>query len=184
MIQKTLYVIRHCQATGQEPSAPLTPEGERQAIELAAVLASFPIERILSSPYERAISSIAPLAQRLSLPILTDDRLVERTLSTGALEDWVTALRATFDDPELRFPGGESSRAATARAVAAIEAALGHGAQTSAIVTHGNLMSLLLRHFDPTIGFAFWQRLKNPDVYAVEVGPGIASVRRITGDAG
>ncbi|MEH2190331.1 MAG: hypothetical protein V7K64_29875 [Nostoc sp.] len=31
---KTLYIVRHCQAVGQEPNAPLTSEGHLQAIAL------------------------------------------------------------------------------------------------------------------------------------------------------
>ncbi|OUZ06873.1 phosphoglycerate mutase family protein [Bacillus pumilus] len=34
-------------------------------------------------------------------------------------------------------------------------------------VTHGNIMSLLLKHADPTIGFKEWEKLSNPDVYVL-----------------
>jgi 2,3-bisphosphoglycerate-dependent phosphoglycerate mutase len=33
------------------------------------------------------------------------------------------------------------------------------------IVTHGNLLALLLRHFDDRPGFAAWDALTNPDLY-------------------
>ena len=36
------------------------------------------------------------------------------------------------------------------------------------LVTHGNLMSLLLHHISPTFGFQEWAQLSNPDVYIVE----------------
>jgi 2,3-bisphosphoglycerate-dependent phosphoglycerate mutase len=119
-MHKILYIIRHAKATGQEPDAPLTPEGEQQAIRLADQLASLPIERIVSSPYIRAIQSITPLAQRLELPIISDQRLTERVLGASDLADWMSALRASFDNLDLCFPGGESSRAATQRAVAVL----------------------------------------------------------------
>jgi broad specificity phosphatase PhoE len=35
------------------------------------------------------------------------------------------------------------------------------------LVTHGNLMTLLLKRFDDRIGFAKWQPLTNPDVYSI-----------------
>jgi 2,3-bisphosphoglycerate-dependent phosphoglycerate mutase len=73
---KTLYVVRHCKAEGQEADAPLTLEGVAQANRLADSLAAANIERIISSPYVRATQSIAPLARRLGLAIELDVRLV------------------------------------------------------------------------------------------------------------
>ena len=178
-MMQTLYLIRHCQAAGQAPDAPLTPAGEQQAVALAAALAPFAIEQIVSSPYVRATQSVTPLAELLDLPIRTDARLVERVLSGAPLDDWQSALRATFDDAELAFPGGETSRAATERAVAACAAALAQGAGVLALASHGNLLGLLLRHFNPTLGFAEWQAMRNPDVYRVVLGGGAPEVARI-----
>ena len=54
------------------------------------------------------------------------------------------------------------------RAVFAIEEILRHDVTTTAVVTHGNLMILLLKYLDDRIGFVEWESLKNPDVYRVE----------------
>jgi 2,3-bisphosphoglycerate-dependent phosphoglycerate mutase len=168
---KTIYIVRHCKASGQDPDAPLTREGVAQATQLADRLALLPIERITSSPFLRATQSIAPLAQRLGLPIITDERLAERILSTAALPDWLAALQATFDDLDRCFEGGESSRAAMQRAAGVMRECDLHSANVTLLVTHGNLMTLLLKHFDPRIGFVEWQRLTNPDVYRVVLAP-------------
>jgi 2,3-bisphosphoglycerate-dependent phosphoglycerate mutase len=110
-----------------------------------------PIQRIVSSPYARATQSIAPLAQRLDLPIITDERLTERVLSISDLADWMIALRASFDDPDLCFLGGESNRAATQRVVAVLNDVVANSVRTSVIVTHGNLMTLLLSTSTPRL---------------------------------
>jgi 2,3-bisphosphoglycerate-dependent phosphoglycerate mutase len=178
-MHKTLYIVRHAKATGQDPDAPLSPEGELQAIRLADQLVGLPLEHILSSPYLRATQSIAPLAQRLDLPIITDERLTERMLGSSDLTDWMTALRTSFDDLDLCFVGGESSRAAMQRAVAVLNDVLAHSARTTVIVTHGNLMTLLLKHFNPEIGFTLWQQLSNPDVYRVELEGGSVTLQRM-----
>lgn len=165
---KLVYIVRHCQATGQAPEARLTPAGEEQAQALAAFLvgaaAGAPIERIVSSPFARARGSVEPLAARLGLPVETDARLCERVLTTAARLDWREQLRASFDDPDLCLPGGESGRTATARAVAVV-GDVRRPAGTTVLVTHGNLLTLLLRHFDPRFGFEAWRRLTNPDVF-------------------
>jgi 2,3-bisphosphoglycerate-dependent phosphoglycerate mutase len=171
--------VRHCKAAGQAPDAPLTPEGVAQATQLAEQLAPLPIERIISSPFLRATQSIAPLAQRLGLPIAIDDRLAERVLSGADLPDWMAALQSTFDDLDRRFEGGESSRAAMQRAAAVVDACALHAADVTLLVTHGNLMTLLLKNFDRRIGFAEWQRLTNPDVYRVALAPDRAELARV-----
>ena len=176
---KTLYIVRHCKATGQAPDAPLTPEGAVQATQLADRLAEMPIQRIISSTFLRATQSIAPLAQRLNLPIIVDARLAERVLSTADLADWLSALQATFDDLDRCLDGGESSRAAMQRAAAVANECALHAADVTVLVTHGNLMTLLLKHFDPRIGFAEWQRLTNPDVYRVVLAPERAEIARV-----
>lgn len=86
---KRIYLIRHCKATGQEPSAELTMEGQEQAEHLANLLINLPIEYIISSPYVRAVSSIRPLAQALRMEIHTEDSLCERVLSTNDLPNWM-----------------------------------------------------------------------------------------------
>jgi 2,3-bisphosphoglycerate-dependent phosphoglycerate mutase len=162
-----LYIIRHCKATGQAPEAELTTDGHAQAQELADFLGDKEIETIICSPYLRAIQSIQPLAQRINLDITIDNRLVERVLSNENLTDWMDHLRISFTDLDRCLPGGESSREAMKRIVSAIDELHSVDFKNIAVVTHGNLMSLLLRYFDNQFGFKQWQSLSNPDVYCL-----------------
>ena len=176
---RSVVLIRLCEASGQTHEAPLTEEGRAQAKALAERLAGVGIERIVSSPYARALRSIEPLAQRLGLPVEVDPRLAERVLGAGERPDWRERLRETFLDPELCLEGGELSRAAMERGAAALEEALRGGAMTTAVVTHGNLLVLLLRYFDGRFGFEAWQMLTNPDVFRVVGPPGASRVVRL-----
>jgi 2,3-bisphosphoglycerate-dependent phosphoglycerate mutase len=178
MTASVVYLIRHCAAAGQAPDAALTPAGRAQSKSLAVALAGAGIERIVSSPWQRAIDSIAPLARRLGLTVQTDARLVERALGTD-FADWRAALRASFEDPDLRCPGGESGSAATVRGLAALADALHGEARTVALVTHGNLLALLLRHLGPRVGYAEWEALTNPDVFRARLGGDTPIVERI-----
>ena len=178
-MSKVLYVVRHCQAEGQEPAASLTERGQQQAEALCAFLADFDVQRIVSSPFARAVESIHPLSARLGVDVKIDQRLVERTLSTGRLADWREQLRVSFQDLDLIIGGGESSRAAMQRARAAVADILGHPAEHTVVVTHGNLMALMLKTFDDRIGFELWERLTYPDVYAVAVLGTQRTIRRV-----
>lgn len=87
LVDMVLVLIRHCETTGQEPDAPLTATGRRQAETLARRLEEVGIERVVSSPFVRAVQSASPLAERLGLPVETDPRLRERTLGSGPVSD-------------------------------------------------------------------------------------------------
>lgn len=176
---KRIYLVRHCQAEGQEPDAPLTAEGVRQAEQLYHFFKDRKIEHIRSSPYTRAIDTVKPLSDGVNLGIHTDDRLRERVLSTVPLDDWLARFKDTFDDADLKFAGGESSREATKRGIEVIEELLDRPEQTIVVVTHGGLLSLLIRYFDPKFGFADWQRLTNPDVFQLDMDGHGATIERI-----
>jgi 2,3-bisphosphoglycerate-dependent phosphoglycerate mutase len=177
-MQKILYIIRHCQAEGQEPTAELTAIGRQQAEILANFLQSAHIERILSSPFTRAVQSIEPLAQRLGIEIEVDARLIERVLSSEPLPNWREGLQATFSNPDLYFYGGESSRTATERALAVVQE-LADDHRTTAFVSHGNLSTLLLKAFNHRIGFETWERMTNPDVFRVVISEAKTYVEHI-----
>jgi 2,3-bisphosphoglycerate-dependent phosphoglycerate mutase len=50
------------------------------------------------------------------------------------------------------------------------------------LVTHGNLLALILNALDPRVGFDEWSALSNPDAFAVDVDQnGPTGFRRIWG---
>lgn len=162
---KQIYLIRHCEAEGQPAEALLTEAGNNQAIQLAEFLSPYKIDRIISSPFKRAIQSIQPLARQKNIEVESNSRLSERVLSSENLPDWFEKLRATFEEMELKFEGGESSQEAMNRIVEVVEAVFNSEAKNSIIVTHGNLMALLLKHYNDEFGFNDWINLSNPDVF-------------------
>jgi 2,3-bisphosphoglycerate-dependent phosphoglycerate mutase len=148
---------------------------------VADVLGGFPITAIYSSPARRARETVAPLAARLGLPICIVPDLCERKLCDGAVDGFFAAVRATWADPSFAHPGGESNAAAQRRGVAVVQRLMGrHPTDHVVLGTHGNLLALVLQHFDVGVDFAFWMALTMPDVYALQVGVnGDAFVRRL-----
>jgi 2,3-bisphosphoglycerate-dependent phosphoglycerate mutase len=178
-MNKIIYLVRHCQAMGQSADAPLTSEGIDQAEALAEFLSEAQIASIVSSPFARALKSIKPLSIRLNVEIKLDARLIEAQLSTIDYSDWLNKLQGTFSDFELSFEGGESSRAATTRAIAVINDALLLETDSIVVVTHGRLMTLILKHFDSKYGFEEWQNLTTPDVFRIVIKENKSRVDRI-----
>jgi 8-oxo-(d)GTP phosphatase len=78
-----LYLFRHTTAgdrsrwRGRDEDRSLTKKGWREADAIASSLANAGIERILSSPYERCVQSVKPLAKLIKAPIETSPLLAE-----------------------------------------------------------------------------------------------------------
>ncbi|MGC5770934.1 histidine phosphatase family protein [Paenibacillus pabuli] len=183
---ESVYLIRHAKATGQEPEARLTDEGLRQAEKLAEMLAAHHIEYIVSSPWRRALQTAAPLGRAALQHIHTDERLQERVLSTLHLDNWMDVLERTYTDEDWTEEGGESTRFATMRGLEVLGELWNRSERTSAVITHGNMLSLLLRSYDASFGFEAWKNFTNPDVYVLKKQPGDEtssySIRRIWPD--
>ena len=165
MTTPNLILVRHCAATGQYADAPLSDAGTQQAQTLAGFLSDYPIDPITTSEYLRARQSIEPFASQSDLTIHADARLNERTLSAEPLDNWQGIVRDSFDDYDLRAPGGESVREVLDRAWAALDEIFDADHAMPLVVTHGNLMALVLHSLDHTFGFEGWKSLSNPDVY-------------------
>ncbi len=176
-LDKIIYIVRHCAAEGQSPHADLTTEGIVQAGKLADFFADLKVDRIITSPFVRARRTADPIADKKGMYFEEDSRLAERTLSSHSFEDWLLKLEDSFLDIHLKYEGGESSYEAMERVCKVVDE-LPDGSRT-VLVTHGNLMTLLLRCYDERIGFPEWQALTNPDVYRVRVTEDGAQVERI-----
>ncbi|TCZ79871.1 histidine phosphatase family protein [Paenibacillus albiflavus] len=176
---KNIYLIRHCKAEGQEPEASLTCEGEHQAKELAKLLSSYSISLVITSPYKRAVDTIRSYCDLSHIPCITDARLQERVLSSVPMTDWMDKLRETYLDLDLAYEGGESSNEAMRRGMQVIEELQHRPECNAALITHGALMSLILKAYDPAFGFEEWLNLSNPDVYQIAIEEHKTTVSRI-----
>lgn len=79
----TIYVARHAHAgqrsafTGDDRLRPLSHRGEAQADGIAADLVACGANLLLSSPARRCVQTLEPLAAKLGLDVIEDDRLFE-----------------------------------------------------------------------------------------------------------
>ncbi|WP_102028395.1 histidine phosphatase family protein [Salirhabdus sp. Marseille-P4669] len=181
-MNQKMYIVRHCKAEGQSPDASLTEEGFLQAIRLSEFLKEKKIDRIISSPFLRAQQTAQPLSEEKKLPIELDSRLSERVLTIENALDWMEKLETTFLDFDRAFKGGESSREAQKRIVDVVNELIRSSSKEIVLVTHGNLMALLLNYYDQQFGFEKWKGLTNPDVYCLQVSKNNSTLERIWGD--
>jgi len=128
---------------GRLPGYHLSANGRQMAEAAAGYFAERAVVALFSSPLERAQETACPVAERLGLPIVTDDRLIE---SWNHFE----GMRFGVGDGALRRPAhwshlvnpfrpswGEPYRYVAARMAAAMETARAAAAGREAVcVTH------------------------------------------------
>jgi 2,3-bisphosphoglycerate-dependent phosphoglycerate mutase len=170
-VTANLYLIRHAHADWEpDENRSLSTRGSRGAVRVTELLAALPIEDIVSSPYRRAVQTVAALAVDLDMEIQVEDRFKERTLGDYSSASFEEAVGRTWQDFEFSWPGGESNLAAQRRAIVALEELIGAGSANHCVLaTHGNLLALILNYFDPRVGYQFWSKLTMPDVYYLEI---------------
>jgi probable phosphomutase (TIGR03848 family) len=156
----TLVLVRHGHTdtagkrlTGWTPGVHLNARGRREAERLVERLDGVRIDAVVSSPLERCRETAAPLAKARRLSV----RIRRAWIETGYGEWtgrsiaqltrtrlWRTVMHAPSN---ARFPGGESLLEVQARAVdAALEVAGEHPRGTVAVVSHADVIRLLLAH--------------------------------------
>lgn len=177
-MDKTLYLVRHCQATGKEPHAELTEEGKGQAKQLMRFFEKRKINRIISSPFTRAIQSIEPTAASQGLLVEMDDRLAEHRLLSENAGDWLKRLKESVCEMDVKLAEGTSSKKVIKEGLGVIESA----ADGSVLSTHGNIVGLLLVQMHGIYGLKEWGGLSYPDVYEVKVQKSVYSARKILCD--
>ena len=62
---------------GRLPGYRLSERGEQMAMRVAEAVAERDVVRLVSSPLERAQQTAAPIAEKLGLDVVTDDRVIE-----------------------------------------------------------------------------------------------------------
>ena len=87
-----IYLVRHAHAgkkaqwPGPDRARPLSAQGRKEALGLIDRLGGRPLGRVVSSPAERCLQTVQPLAGRLGRPVETDAALGIEGTAAGVLE--------------------------------------------------------------------------------------------------
>jgi broad specificity phosphatase PhoE len=184
----TFHLIRHATndwlargMAGRQPGVHLNAEGEQQAHWIAERLKSAGIQRICSSPMERARETAAPLSELLQLEIEICDGFNE--VDCG---DWTgKTFRELSNVPEWelwnrfrsgnRVPNGESMPAVQARFIDALmRVAQERRDGIIAVFSHGDPIRAAL---------AYYLGIPIDLISRFDISPGSISVLRLSGEA-
>jgi broad specificity phosphatase PhoE len=163
--------------SGRTPGVPLNAEGQAQAQTLAARLTNVAIDTIYSSPLERAVQTVEPLAKARNLSITESDDFLEidfgqwTNCTFQELENQLQFRHFNSFRSHTRIPGGELMLEAQARIVVGLQRlSTQHAGQTVAIVSHSDMLKAAVAYY-AGIPLDLFQRL--------EISPASVSVLEI-----
>jgi probable phosphomutase (TIGR03848 family) len=160
----TVILLRHGRSTantagvlaGRNAGVGLDEHGQAQAQRVVERLAHLPLAALVSSPLQRCLETLAPLAQVRELEVTVDDRFVEMDYGQWTGQELRTLTKQRLwklvqvHPSAVVFPSGEGLAAMQARAVAAVrewdaKLTAEHGAHVLWLVcTHGDLIKAVL----------------------------------------
>jgi probable phosphomutase (TIGR03848 family) len=140
---------------GRLPNIHLTTKGREQAQSVAEKLADLPLAAIYSSPLERTMETAAPIADKLNLPVIPRDGLIETDLGKwqGAKIKKLKRLKKWQIVQQLpsrwHFPSGEAFSETQHRICTELEALseIHQADQCVACVSHADPIKLAVAYF-------------------------------------
>ena len=130
----------------------------------------FNIDHYFSSPYKRAFETINSSPIQFD-KIVLDNRLRERKLSSTFIKDseFEDSIKYLWQNPDKSLIGGESNREALNRILdlfADLEER--YSDKTILLSSHGNLLGILINHFDPSFDYKSWEQMTFPDCFLID----------------
>ncbi len=175
---RVIYLVRHAESAPHadlpEADWPLSERGAGQARELARPLVRLGIGEVHSSPYRRAVDTVAPFAAAAGLDVRLAPGLRERKLVPRHVVDFFETAERAWRDFRFALPGCESSADCQARMLRTVEEVTGSSrAPTVLLSSHGNAIGLLLNALTGgRFGYEDWLAMPRPALYRLELSSG------------
>jgi len=163
----TVYFVRHCEADNSVRDGrirPLTEKGTRDTAFVMQFLKDKSIDAMVSSPFKRAIDTIAPFAESVGLEIELVEDFRERKSDSDWIrdEDFYPFMQRQWADYSYSLSDGESLGTVQKRNIAALNDAITQHADKRILIgTHGTALSTIVNFYEPTYGFDDFMAMVN-----------------------
>lgn len=161
----TFYFIRHAEPNynnHDDVHRELTAKGLQDSQRLIPFFEHIKIDEIFSSPYQRAIETIMPLANHRQIDIKTIDDFRERKIDDVWIEDFDSFSKQQWQDKTYKLAKGESLQEVQERQVKVINQLLStHHGKTIIVGSHGTALSSLINYYQPQFSYENFEVIKH-----------------------
>jgi len=155
----TVYFVRHAQADNSNRDGrnrPLTEKGLADRKLVTEFLQDKNIDAILSSPFKRAVDTVADFAMKNGFEIELVEDFRERKSDSDWLRDtdFFPFIARQWADFSYSLSDGECLAEVQKRNIAALNKALAKYKDKNIVIgTHGTALSTIINYYDQTYGF-------------------------------
>lgn len=168
----TVYFIRHAEPNydnHDDPSRELSDKGLRDRKLVTKFLSDKQIDVIVSSPYKRAVDTVADFADLAKLEVKMAADFRERKVGNEWIPDFNTFSKKQWEDFDYKLSDGESLNEVQRRNIRALHGVLREfSGKTIVIGSHGTALSTIINYYDKTFGYSAFKRIQNLMPWAVE----------------
>ena len=154
-----VYFVRHAQSDNahrDERSRPLTEKGMADRRLVTEYLTDKAIDAVLSSPYKRAVDTVADFAEKYGFEIEIVEDFREHNYSNTWVpnDEYFPTVEKQWADFSHRNSGAESFDELQKRNIAALDCVLARYADKNiAIGTNGAALSTIINYYDNAYGY-------------------------------
>ncbi len=167
-----VYFVRHAEPNynnRDDMSRELTAKGMADRELVTQFLSDKNIDAVLSSPYKRAVDTVAHFADSKGLTIEIIDDFRERKVDSVWVEDFTAFSKAQWTDFDYKLSDGESLNEVQNRNISALNGILEkYKGKSIAIGTHGTALSTIINYYDNSFGYEDFERIRTVMPWIVE----------------
>ncbi len=164
-IRTTVYFVRHAEPNYDNHNdrlRELSPKGLADRKKVSAFLSDKHIDAAFSSPFKRAVDTIAPFAEENGLPIEIIEDFRERKVGENWVDDFKGFAGKQWEDFDYKLSDGECLREVQKRNISALESVLKRCPGKNIVIgSHGTALSTVINHYDDSFGFADFLKIKD-----------------------
>ena len=155
----TVYFIRHAESdisVRDGRARPLTAKGFADRQLVTGFLSDKGVDIVLSSPFKRAVDTVADFAEKngLEIELVEDFRECRSDSDWDRVDDFFTFIQRQWADFSYSLSDGECLAEVQKRNIAALNDVLTkYKDKTAAIGTHGTALSTIINYYDDTYGY-------------------------------
>lgn len=159
-----IYFVRHAEpdySDHNDPTRPLTEKGKRDVLLVNKFFESRKVDFVLSSPFLRAVDTVAGVAKRFKKEVFFIEDFRERKIDSCWIEDFDAFSRKQWNDFDYKLSDGESLREVQQRNINALKQVIaGYRDKTVVIGSHGTALSTIIHYYDSTYGYDDFKKIK------------------------
>lgn len=152
-----IYFVRHAEPDYNNHDdffRPLTDKGLKDRIKVTNYLMDKKIDVVLSSPYVRAVDTVADFAKNAGLNIETINDFKERKVDSVWVEDFKGFCRQQWSDFDFKLSDGESLNEVQKRNINALNGVLErYDGKNIVVGSHGTALSTIINYYDNSFNY-------------------------------